>query len=378
MYNLSAKIHTSIDNIDPMLWRSLFGPQLLRRYGYYKTMQDSRLTKFKFYYIQILKDNQTIAIAPCFVMDFPIDFSLEKRYKRITTFISKIFYYLINIRTVFIGMPMSCQCDIAVSSQIQDRTEIFEKVLEVMRNIAKKENAWMIAFKDFPCQFGPYLETKNFIEIETYPNARLNINFDSFEGYLKTLSYATRYDFRRKIRIYATLKPLTLEIRKNFDGCLDRIYQLYMNTVKKNELHFDTVKKDYFSNMVKNMQDEILIFIWKLDDKIVGFNLCFRNADTMVGDFIGFDYDVVYKYNLYFIAVKDKIEWCIKNNIKTLDEGTFTLELKKHLKFNFYKNYFYMKPSFSIFDSLAKAIIPFFRPSEQDKQILFLKKFKKI
>ncbi|MEW5758502.1 MAG: GNAT family N-acetyltransferase [Candidatus Omnitrophota bacterium] len=378
MPNLNINITENINDINPHIWQKLFGSHPLRQYGYYKSIEQTQSKKFKFYYINFLKNNELIAIAPCFIMNFPIDFSLDKKYKRITNFISKIFYYLINIRTVFIGMPMSCQCDIAFNPEFQDKNIVLQEIIPAMKAIAKKENAWMIAFKDFPRQYQSFLKNQNFMEIETYPNARLDINFDSFEDYLKTLSYATRYDLRRKMKTYAGLKPLTLEIKKDCSECIDRIYQLYINTVNKNELHFDVAKKDYFLNIAKNMPEEIMYFIWKLDDKIVAFNQCFYKNDIMVGDFIGFDYNIVYKYNLYFVIFRDKIEWCIKNKIKVLDEGTFTLELKKRLKFKFYNNYFYMKPNFKLFEPIARIITPFFAPSDQDKQLKILKRFKKI
>lgn len=378
MHNYKTEIINSINEVDRNTWREFFGGHILRRYGYYKTLEESEFDEFKFYYLQIYKDSKLTAIAPLFVMDFPIGFSLTGSLKKISDFINKHFYRLVNIRTVFVGTPSSCYCEIGISPQEENHQYLHKILIYEIAKLAKKEKALLIAFKDYPRKYKNFLEQNRFSELLAYPNVKLDINFSSFEDYLKSLSYKTRYDFRRKLRVYSKLTPISLEVKNDCFDCIDRVYELYLNTVRKNELHFEIVKKQYFINICKNMPEETRFFLWRLDNKLIAFNLCLASGDMLIGDHIGLDYDIAFKYGLYFILFKDKIEWCLNNNIKIFDEGTFSFDPKKRLKFNFYKNYFYMRPRIKNLSIIFKVLSSFFKPEKQDPQLKFLKKFNKI
>lgn len=378
MVNFTTKISTTIKDIDPQTWQKFFGSHIQRKYGYYQTAEDPGFDKFKLFYLQIFQDEKLVAICPMFVTDFPLGFSLKGNLKNISNFINKYLYYLTNIRTVLVGSVSSCKSDIGVDPDVKDREPILIKTIEEMHKLARKEKALLVAFKDFPCAYSQFLQKNGFTELETYPNVVLDINFNSFDEYFKTLSPATRHDIRRKFKKYSELPQLSFEVKKDCNDCLDRIYELYMNVVNKNEVSLEIAKKQYFVNISKYMPDEVNFLIWKLGDKIVSFSLFFKSGDLVVADNIGLDYDFAYKYNLYFITFKDKIEWCVKNNIKRFDDGTFTFDPKKRLKFNFYKNFFYMKPRWGILSPIFRFFSSFFKPEKTDDQLKFLKKFNKI
>lgn len=274
--------------------------------------------------------------------------------------------------------PKVINLNFIISFSIKKIKLLFKEIIAEINKIAKKEKALLINFKDFPQNYANILQRNGFVPIETYPDTKLEINFKSIEEYIENLSDATRYDIRRKIKNYSKLSPLTFEIEKDCSKHIDRIYELYLNTVKNNDLIFEIIHKDFFINLTKNMPEETHFFLWRLNEKIVGFEVSSVINDTLLAHYIGFDYEIAYKYSLYFITFLDRIQWCIKNNIKYLKGGGFGYEPKKRLKFNFERNFFYMKPRYKILEPFFKFGLLFFKPENHDKDLKFLKKINKI
>ncbi|MEW6171321.1 MAG: GNAT family N-acetyltransferase [Candidatus Omnitrophota bacterium] len=377
MSEFRVKVINTINDIDSLLWDEFFDYQIENRYFYFKTLEESEKNKVKFYYILFYKETRIIAIVPLFILSFPIDISVQGYFKKITEMLKKVFPRLLNIKTVFIG-NINNNGGIGIDKNISNIELLFKKIIVEINKIAKEEKALLINFKDFSVKYANIMKKNGFSCIESYPNTKLEIKFKNIEEYLKNLSHATRYDMRRKIKQYSQLPPLNLEIKNNCSCDIDLIYELYLNTVKNNDLIFEIISKDFFINLTKNMPKETFFFIWKLNGKIVSFEVSSIINNTMLAHYIGFDYEILYKYNLYFITFLDRMDWCIKNNIRYLKSGGFGYEPKKRLKFDFERNFFYMKPCNRILEPFFKLGLLFFKPENQDKDLKFLKKMNKI
>ena len=73
----------------------------------------------------------------------------------------------------------------------------------------------------------------------------ININFNSFDEYLSTLSQSSRESFRRKFRKIARGPKFDLEMTNQVGAELSaQMHELYMQSVKNSEYDFEELRID--------------------------------------------------------------------------------------------------------------------------------------
>jgi hypothetical protein len=355
---LAVKISESVSQIDRAVWEDLFG-QVLKGYDFVKTCEETLKSQFKFYYVTILDGHRPLCIAPCFVMDYPLDTTIEGPLKGIALRLRKRLPGLLTPRVVMCGHPTT-EGFIGVKDNSYPR--LVERLVDGMRSIAKDEDATIIAFKEFTDKddgfLGPLLNM-GFHRVRGYPSVEIDIRFKSFGEYLSTLSRSTRRDLKRKYRAAEGAK-IEMEVKNSLGDFLDDAYRLYLDTFERGDAKFEKISKEFFEAISASMPEAARYFIWRLDGKLVAFAQCFVWGDTLIDEYIGIDYNFAYKYHLYFLTFRDTIEWCIKNGIRRYQTGSGNYEPKKRLDFALTINYIYFRhlnPAKNVFYAVLAGLI---------------------
>ncbi|MDD5195848.1 MAG: GNAT family N-acetyltransferase [Candidatus Omnitrophica bacterium] len=339
---LKTKVVRKISEIAPQEWQGVF-PDVLESYEFFKTLDESGLEQFSFRYIIVYDRKTPVAAAACFLMDYPLDTSISGPLKRLSNSIRKLNPKLLSMKTFICGLP-SGRGHIGLAA---DNDRIMEAILRRMEQLARKNRAPIIVFKDFDHTYTETLaplQRHGFLKIDSLPTTELDIGFNDFEEHLKTLSAATRYDLRRKFKRVDNSVNIDLEIVDYLkEDVLQEAYQLYLDIVAKHDIGFELMPKDFFVNISKNMPDRTKFFLWRIDGKLVAFLMCLVSKDLLIDYYIGLDYSVAYKYYLYFIKFRDVLNWCIKNKIKRYEMGIACYEPKKRLGFNCVQLYLYIR-----------------------------------
>jgi len=131
--------------------------------------------------------------------------------------------------------------------------------------------------------------------------------------------------------------------------------------------------QSFFEQIAIHMPAETKFFLWKLNGRLVAFDLCLVSNHRVIDEYIGLDYAVAYQYHLYFDTYRIVIRWCIENGVQSYEAGDANYETKKRLGFTFVSQYIYAKhrnPIVNIFLGFLGLII---RPENFDP---FLKSMK--
>jgi predicted N-acyltransferase len=220
-------------------------------------------------------------------------------------------------------------------------------ILRRLEQIAKKNRAAIVAFKDFDQSYTAALDPLQrigFSKFDSLPVAELNVWFKDFDEYLKTLSGASRYDMRRKFKKVDGHVPLELEIVDALEGqVLNDVYRLYLAIVAKHEMNFELLPADFFRNISLNMPGRTKFFLWRINGRLVTFLLALVSQDLFIDYYVGLDYTVAHDYHLYFIKFREALNWCIKHKIKKYEMGITGYEPKRRLRFDFAPLYIYAK-----------------------------------
>ncbi len=365
MHNFSVKIARKIEEIPRHDWDSIF-PDVLENYGFFRALDNSGFDQFSFFYIVIYDNNKPVAVTSCFIMRFPFDMTVKGKLKTLLGFIKRIFPNILSPRVLICGLPMG-QGRIGLKA---DSPEYLDAVCKSMEKIAREQKVSAFIFKDF---FEAYTDrmaillNKGFIRIESIPSADMDINFSTFEEYLNTLSQSSREDLRRKLRKTEAQVKIDLEVTDNpSESDLAKMYELYLQTYNKQDLGLEKLPPGFFKSVSENMPGEVKYFIWRIEGKMVSFAFCLIRGNYFIDYYLGFDYSIAHKYNLYFIRFRDLLKWCIANGVKKYEMGVTTYEPKRRLGFDFVRLYFYIKHRNRLINPFLKIIGHFIKPENFD------------
>jgi len=342
MDDLTVKVVRNATDITSEAWGMVF-PDDPKSHNYFKLIDESGFEGFSFYYVIICRENKVVGIAPCFIIRYPLDTTMEGLLKKIIANIRKFLPSIFTLKVLFCGSPIG-EGKIGIIGQYKH--EITNAILSGMGNLAKKENTSVLGFKDFFAEYKNVLDHvvgEGFYKVNSYPSVKIDIDFNFFDEYLKTLSSASRYDLRRKLKQADNFEAPDLDITDNVDGIIDEVYGLYLQTYSKSKIKWGEIPKKFFADICCHMKENVKYFLWRINGKLVAFNLCLSYGDSLTSMYIGLDYSIAYKYHLYFTAFRDQINWCIRNNIKTFHSGEFAYEAKRRLGFSFVPKHYYVK-----------------------------------
>jgi len=362
---LTTKVFRKIEEISPQDWNIVF-PRALENYHFFKSLDESNFDQFKFFYIMVYDSGTAVGAAPCFLMRFPFDITVQGPLKTFLAFLKKPFPNILNPKVLVCGLPMG-QGRIGIT---KDPGCVMEAISDSMEKIAKEERAAGLLFKDFVDSYDSVFSTlieKGYFRVESLPSTDMDINFSSFDEYLKELSPSSREGLKRKFKKVDGRVKIDLEINDSLtEDELSEVYRLYLQTFQKQEVGIEKLTKDFFRNVSKNMPQEVKYFLWRIEGRPVAFAFCLVSGGHFIDYYLGFDYEVAYQYNLYFVRFRDLLKWCIAHGIKKYEMGVTAYEPKRSLGFEFIRLYFYVKHCNPFVNPFAKLVTHFIKPENFD------------
>ncbi|MFH1208873.1 MAG: GNAT family N-acetyltransferase [Candidatus Omnitrophota bacterium] len=350
---LRAEIITDITQISSKAWSRVY-PEVFESYAFFKTLQESGLEQFEWHYILIYDAGELVGIAPCFLMHYPLDTTIQGPIKSVLLKIKKRFPHFMELRALVCGLPMS-QGRIGAA---KDPKAVVRAICEAMESLAASQKISVLGFKDFglrECEWLDALQTEGYYKFESMPSTEMAVPFLSFDEYVKTLNRASRDGLKRKLKKIDQAAPLPMETRERLsENELDQVHALYTQTLLRHgEMSFEIMTKDFFRLISDNMPAQTRYFLWRLDGRIVAFAFCFVSAERMIDYYLGFDYALAHDLHLYFTRFRDLMKWCILNKIPVYEMGNTGYEAKRRLGFKYIRLFVYAKHR-------NKAVNPFF------------------
>jgi len=357
---LKTRVFRRIEEIPRDAWNSVY-PDVIESYDLFRTLDESGLEQFAFYYILAYDRKTVVGAAPCFLMNYSLDTTISGPLRRLSNSVKKLRPNVFSLKAFACGMPIG-PGRIGLSG---DKDRVFGVLVRRMEQIAKKERCAVLAFKDFGHSYAQMLDPlqkQGFFKFDSLPTTEMNIWFKDFEEYLRTLSAASRYDLRRKFKKVDGHVKLDMKIVDELDShTLHEVYRLYLDILDKHDMGFELLPMAFFKNLSKNMPKHTKYFLWHIDGKLAAFVLCLVSEERLIDYYVGLDYSVAHKYHLYFLKFRDVMNWCIKHGIKTYEMGTTGYEPKRRLGFEFVPLYLYaklrnrwMRPIFKFFCQFLK------------------------
>lgn len=206
----------------------------------------------------------------------------------------------------------------------------------------------LLIVKDLPCDspllpaeanrqaaaFAQALAQEGFVLLEGQALAWVPIDFDCIDAYLARLSRARRRDLRRKLRSRADLSVDTLAAgAPEFDdeATIDAFYALYENVYAQSEIHFDRLSRDYFRALLRDGDSGGVVFVYRREGAMIGWNLCYEHAGLLVDKYIGLRYPQAREHNLYALSWFENLEYARRRGFDAYVAGWTDPQVKRQL-----------------------------------------------
>lgn len=331
--NLRLVIVNQVKDIPRKQWDEIFPADIIEGYAYYRAIDESNLPLFLLYYAIVYENNRIVCIAPFFITNFSLDTTIQGYFKNIVSSIQKILPKLFRMKILFFGSPLTEEGIIGFAKDCDVKQTLNFLIQEII-GFCKNRKISVITFYNLTTRdmhIVDLLKINGFGCMEAFPLARLEIKERSLEEYIQNLGRSTRKNIRQKLRNTYASAEITIEERDNLNGLLNQAYKLYLDTYNRGDVSFEKLTLEYFSKISEHMPDVTKFFIVWINHKMVAFNLCFVKDGFCIDKYFGLDYEVAYRYNLYYLTWCHNIDWCIKHGVRYYQPGTCDYEPKIRL-----------------------------------------------
>ena len=169
-----------------------------------------------------------------------------------------------------------------------------------------------------------------FKEINVEPDMHLKIpkSWHSFEDYYDAIQSKYKKRYRKTLINSSSIKRKELNQSdiKQYAPILDKLFDKVYNKSSFNTAKFNT---NIFSDL-KELTPNTSIVGYFIGDKMIGFSSNILLNNTMYAHFVGLDYEVNHKLNLYSRMLYDKIEYAIENKVELIKFGRTASEFKSN------------------------------------------------
>jgi hypothetical protein len=355
-------------------WANAFGAQAKDR-RYYELVEDTIHEEFDYRYFAVRDWNGEICgIQPFFILDLDLLVGAKPRIGRLTRLIRRLWPRFMRARTLMVGCA-------AGEGHLDGKDEFTRRsnarlLASAIVKEARGLKAGLIVLKEFPAEYRLALECflhHDFTRIPSLPNVRLNIDYSSFDEYMRrALSGGTRRQLRKKFRATEKAAPIQLSIVDDITPIIEEVYPLYLQVYHRSKLHFERLTKAYFCGLGHRIGDKVRFFIWRQNGKMVAFGSCILQGDTIHAEYLGLDYAVALDLHLYHYTFRDIINWGIAGRYKWLRSSSLNYDPKLHLRYQLDPIDLYVRHTSTICNSVFSRILPWLEPTRYDKT---LKKF---
>jgi hypothetical protein len=329
MNNLTCNCVPRLDGVSSPDLRRLF-PEPSSTAPLLPLLQASGMDGFTLRSIVVSKDNAPILLLPLFESRFDLSTFAEGWIKRSLRPAVRLMPSMFHPRVLGVGLLVGEWSEIGIDPQIDAGTleAAWKMALGALHTLAAELKSDIVAFYNFNHHGKlPGEVFKTFNRVQCLPCARLPITFNSLEEYLSRLSRAARKDLRRKLRVSHEVRVIR---SRNISPFLDRIYELYLETVERCPMAFGVHNRLFLEHICERVPgaEYTLYFV---QEELAAFNLLLVTEEAMVDKYFCMDYELGRKYNLYFLSWLENVRYCVEQHIPLYHAGQGAENTKAHL-----------------------------------------------
>jgi len=347
-------------------WQHAFAGKT-KDHRFYEIVADTLDSKFEHHYL-LLEDSagKVRGIQPFFF----VQQNLVEGIPALRAAVEKIrqrFPRFLTMRLLMIGNAAG-EGHLSVCEP-EDEEWVANALYQVLEIYGQNSKVSLIVFKDFPAGYRDVLwkfAANDYTRIPSMPMTELKLDYWDFDHYVSTLGASTRKDLRRKFRRIAAAEPISLEVVTDLTPYVDEVYPLYLQVHERSPLKFETLTKEYLSELGRRMPDRARFFIWRQHGKAIAFSVALVHDGTIYDDYLGLDYRVALDLHLYFYTLRDILTWSLAQGLKRYRSSPLNYQPKLHLGCDLFPLDLYVRHTNPFLNKIFPPLLKFLEPTRHD------------
>lgn len=301
--------------------------------AYFLALESSDLGVDELRYLTGYVDEQLVAMAPVFwFRHLALDRTSGEPWRKGAEALRRIAPGFMRVPALFCGHPMG-RGRILTRHEWQDAA--WQAFCLRLHDLARSERLRYITMKDFVTADCPRTavegELRTFFISESLPDAILQLDVSSFDGYLAGLRPKRRRNARSKQRKFASSKIVRLELHDDFTAHIPQMMPLYDEVYRRAEIALDHLNADFFYRLAASTEiDSQLVACWR-GSEMIGFVVCLYTEAGAVALRTGLNYSYAREHNVWFTLHYAVVEEAIKRRVRTLNFCQTTYPAKREI-----------------------------------------------
>ena len=147
---------------------------------------------------------------------------------------------------------------------------------------------------------------------------------------------------------------------------------LYRGTLARAQYTFEELTPEFFRAVLRELGPRARCATYWDGDRLVAFNLVLHDDTTFVDKFLGMDYAVVRRYNLYYVSWLENVRYCIEHGLSRYQAGQGLHREKRRLGCRLVPNWLWYRHRNRVLDVVFAAGERWYRLDREDADIAAL------
>jgi predicted N-acyltransferase len=231
------------------------------------------------------------------------------------------------------GPPVSNgECGVYFHPQLPaaDRRQVLGRfATTVLRQAGFRQT---VLFKDFDdatvAEYANALEVQGFFSVAPGPGTRLDLRWDSWDGYMGALRNKSRNQLRQHLRAAGELE---FRLHDSFADLAPAAAALYGQVQARAEYSLETATPAFFDAVAQFDQAKLLVARHRATGEMVGMGLMLFGDTCAHGLYMGLDYAANERFHTYFNLVMHSLRAAIERGMRVCYLGPTAYEFKLRL-----------------------------------------------
>jgi predicted N-acyltransferase len=183
----------------------------------------------------------------------------------------------------------------------------------------------------------------------------------------------TRKGLRRKFKATAEEK-IEFSVTSDISDCAEEIYRLYLQVYERATLKFEKLTPQYLRELCREMPDRARFFLWRRAGELVAASVTLvQLPGEGVGEsalydlYLGMEYPLALDLSLYFVTMRDVIQWSIENGISTYYSTPLNYDSKLHFRHKLVPQDLYVRHTSPVLNPAFQFAMRFAAPTRHDR-----------
>jgi hypothetical protein len=339
------------------------------------------------------KSGEFRGAQPFFIVDQNILAGVQGKVSAFAERIRTRYPWFMTLKTLMLGNPAGPGIlGVRSGASAAEQAWFVAALAEALQAHSRQKRVRIIVFKDFPAANRAAMmrltdsgaaqaggAPADFVRLPSMPMTCLPLlGYSSFDDYMaRTLSKITRKGLRRKFKKTADEK-IELSVTDDISDCAEEVHRLYLQVYGRAALKFEKITAEYLRDLGRQMPDRARFFLWRRAGKIVAASVTLvhfagpgrpAEASALYDLYLGMEYPLALDLSLYFLTMRDVIQWCIDHKIATYYSTPLNYDAKLHFRHRLVPQDLYVRHTSPVLNPIFQFAMRFAEPTRHDKII---------